>query len=254
MESIVTPGTKITSDQCFMRYAYCQGHDRARGHGTFVRDSTMYASVAGSVERVNKLITVRPPRARYVGEIGDVVIGRIVEVGPKRWKVDVCSRQDAALMLSSIHLPGAIQRRKSESDELQMRSFFAEGEMICAEVQSIFHDGGIGIHTRNLKYGKLVTGELLKVQSGLVKRSRSHFLTFEWGVDVILGMNGCIWVGKVRKTSDQQDLDSIYCAVTEPMSTDERRVLARVRNAILSLEHDFVSIDEQSIRARYQNQ
>ena len=41
------------------------------------------------------------------------------------------SRQDATLLLSSIHLPGAIQRRKSESDELKMRSFYAEGEIIC---------------------------------------------------------------------------------------------------------------------------
>lgn len=33
-------------------------------------------------------------------------------------------------MLSSINLPGGIQRRKSENDELQMRSFFSEGEIL----------------------------------------------------------------------------------------------------------------------------
>jgi len=83
---------------------------------------------------VNKLISVRALRSRYAGDIGDVVIGRILEIGSKRWKLDVNSRQDATLLLSSIHLPGAIQRRKSESDELQMRNFYCEGEIICVRL------------------------------------------------------------------------------------------------------------------------
>ena len=90
----------------------------------------MYASIAGIVERVNKLICVRPLRSRYSGEIGDVVIGRILEIGSKRWRVDTNSKQDSALMLSAINLPGGIQRRKSENDELQMRNFFSEGEIL----------------------------------------------------------------------------------------------------------------------------
>ena len=39
--------------------------------------------------RVNKLITVRPPKSRYLGEIGDLVVGRVTEVGSKRWKIDI---------------------------------------------------------------------------------------------------------------------------------------------------------------------
>lgn len=43
---------------------------------------------------------------RYNGEIGDVVVGRIVEVGQKRWKVETNSRLDSVLQLSSVNLPG----------------------------------------------------------------------------------------------------------------------------------------------------
>jgi exosome complex component RRP4 len=58
-------------------------------------------------------------------------------------------------MLSSVNLPGGVQRRKLESDELQMRTFFAESDMLVAEVQQFFHDGAISLHTRSLKYGKV---------------------------------------------------------------------------------------------------
>lgn len=43
---------------------------------------------------------------RYNGEVGDVVVGRIVEVQHKRWTVDVNARLNAILLLSSVNLPG----------------------------------------------------------------------------------------------------------------------------------------------------
>jgi hypothetical protein len=43
-------------------------------------------------------------------QVGDVVVGRVTEVAQKRWKMDVNGRQDAALMLSSVNLPGGVQR------------------------------------------------------------------------------------------------------------------------------------------------
>lgn len=78
-----------------------------RGHGTYVDEQeTLRASVAGVLEKVNKLISVKPFKTRYQGEIGDVVVGRITEVQQKRWKVDKNARVDSALLLSSVNLPG----------------------------------------------------------------------------------------------------------------------------------------------------
>ena len=50
-----------------------------RGHGTYMDQDVLFASVAGVVERVNKLISVTPVKTRYNGEIGDVVVGRYDE-------------------------------------------------------------------------------------------------------------------------------------------------------------------------------
>ena len=42
----------------------------------------------------------------YIGQIGDVVVGRIIEVGQRRWKVETKSKLNSVLMLSSVNLPG----------------------------------------------------------------------------------------------------------------------------------------------------
>ena len=54
-----------------------------------------------------------------------------------------------------------MQRRKLESDELQMRGFFEEGDLLVAEVQAFFSDGAMSLHTRSLKYGKVSTRGLI---------------------------------------------------------------------------------------------
>jgi exosome complex component RRP4 len=83
------------------------------------------------------LLSVRPLKTRYTPEIGDIVVGRITEVAMKRWKVDVSSKQDAMLLLSSVNLPGGVQRRKNEADELQMRQFFSEGDALVVKLGNI---------------------------------------------------------------------------------------------------------------------
>ncbi|KAJ1954706.1 Exosome complex component rrp4 [Dispira parvispora] len=235
--STATPGEPLTSSAKFMR-----------GHGTYIENDKVVSAVAGVVEQINKLVTVRALKARYTGEIGDVVVGRITELAQKRWKVDVNSRQDAILMLSAIHLPGGVQRRKSESDELRMTTFFAEGDLIVAEIQAFFADGAISIHTRNLKYGKLRNGTLVKIPPALVQRSRSHFHTLPCGVDVILGVNGYIWICKHTPLEVvEANPENIYSSQNDAISETDRSNIARVANCILALSHQFVHIHETAI-------
>lgn len=52
-ENIVTPGQVLTGDLQFMR-----------GHGTYIENDSLIACVAGKVERVNKLVSVRPLKTR----------------------------------------------------------------------------------------------------------------------------------------------------------------------------------------------
>eukprot|EP00249_Psilotum_nudum_P010386 c22508_g1_i1 orf=190-1218(+) len=185
-----------------------------KGHGTQQVDGQLMSSVCGIVERVDRLVTVRPLRTRYNAETGDVVVGRITELGPKRWKVDVNFKQDVQLMLSSVNLPGGIQRRRTAVDELNMRSLFVENDLISAEVQSVHPDGSVHLHTRSLKYGKLEKGQLIVVSPYLVKRLKQHFHHLkEYGIDMIIGCNGYIWISA---SSDTQKVEQCSSPAISP--------------------------------------
>lgn len=264
-DEIVTPGEIITDDPQWMR-----------GHGTYVNpgETSIISSVAGTVTRTNKLLSVRPLRGRYTPEVGDLVVGRIVEVQAKRWRVDVGSTQLASLPLSAINLPGGILRKRTETDELQIRTFFAEGDLLVAEVQQLFQDGGAVLHTRSLKYGKLRNG-LFAAVSGVgggagVVRSRRQVWTMDLAtisgsgskIDVILGVNGYVWISKHVEaespavgggvTSMEESVSvNVYSSQNDPIEVEVMREIARVRGVITALVENGLRVDEDMVMKGY---
>lgn len=249
----------------------------SRGHGTYVAPSTstIISSVAGTITRTNKLLSVRPLRARYTPEVGDLVVGRIVEVQAKRWRVDVGSTQLASLPLSAINLPGGILRKRTETDELQIRTFFAEGDLLVAEVQQLFGDGGAALHTRSLKYGKLRNGVFVAVSGtgggGGVVRSRRQVWTMEAAngggtLDVVLGVNGYVWISKHVETPE--DLDNkatatgitnleesvsatMYSSQNDRIEVETMREIARIRGVVTALVENGLRVDEDMVMKGY---
>jgi len=268
---IVTPGEAITDDPQWMR-----------GHGTYLStgdNPAITSSVAGTVSRTNKLLSVRPLRARYTPEVGDLVVGRIVEVQAKRWRVDVGATQLANLPLSAINLPGGILRRRTETDELQIRAFFAEGDLLVAEVQQLFSDGAAVLHTRSLKYGKLRNGLFVAVSGmgggGGVVRSRRQVWTMDAAnnggpIDVTLGVNGYIWISKHVETPAEAEAaaraaqgptgitnmeevvsTTMYSSQNDRIEPDTMREIARIRGVITALVENGLRVDEDMVTRGY---
>ncbi|KAM0333021.1 hypothetical protein ACHAQA_001678 [Verticillium albo-atrum] len=263
---IVTPGEVITDDPQWMR-----------GHGTYVSsaDASIVSSVAGTITRTNKLLSVRPLRARYTPEIGDLVVGRIVEVQPKRWRVDVGASQLATLQISAINLPGGILRKRTDTDELQIRSFFAEGDLLVAEVQTLHAEGGASLHTRSLRYGKLRNGVFCAVSgtggggAGVVRAKRQSFVVDAAHgaepVEVTLGVNGYIWISKHVKGEEsggggesvglnrmeETVSANVYSSQNDRVETETMREIARLRSVIMALVENGLRVDEDMVSAAY---
>lgn len=207
--------------------------------------------------------------ARYNPEVGDLIVGRITEVRsdcpliqqedyrhhlgattpmesgrkltagrrpdalvrqPSRRSTGTCLKEH---IVTNTDIINPCQRRKVEADELQMRTFFEEGDLLVAEVQAFFADGAMSLHTRSLRYGKvclplamyfvpllimlfqLRNGQLVIVPPILIRRLKSHFVSLPCGVDLILGLNGYIWVSKHVKQNEQEgeegfDSEAVY--------------------------------------------
>jgi len=247
-QNYVTPGTTVTQEVGFMR-----------GHGTYTQDGKrLIASVVGAVERVNRLLTVKTIGGIYYGVVGDVVVGRVMKVTQKRWKVDINSRLDGILPLSSINLPTGELRRRSAEDELGMREILKEGDVISAEIQTVYNDGSLVLHTRSVKYGKLGPGTMLKVSSSLIKRRKNHIHNLPCGASVILGNNGYVWIsplpnGRMPGTNlEEEDPESTQPSLEDiEVSLKERTVVARLRNSICALAKASIPIFDTSVMHAY---
>ena len=95
-----------------------------------------------------------------------------------------------------------------------MRQYLKEGDLVSAEVQNIFNDGALSLHTRSMKYGKVTNKEMLfhttivilfyfsqlsqgclvKVSPSLIRRQKTHFHNLPCGASIIMGNNGFVWI------------------------------------------------------------
>lgn len=241
----------------------------------------LIAAAAGTLERVNKLITVEPYATMpYRGQVGDLVLGRIVSVQATRWKVYLGSAcRDATLPLSGVNLPGGVQRIRTSEDARSMRQLFVEGDLVSAEVQNIQHsDNVLLLHTRSLRYGKLSNGCLVVVPPKLIVRRKQHFVSLSVGVDIILGTNGFVWIQRSvpKSWNVTTDGDAVATAssnnavnddetvplaetlqklkrmhATTPVLPEERENIARVRNAVEALKLLHCRITPETVMEVY---
>lgn len=245
---IASSSSESTEEQSFLR-----------GHGTYVErvkdEDRLVASVCGTIQRVNKLITVVPfCELLFQGHVGDLVVGRVTMVQTSRWMVSLVPNQrEAQLPLSGVHLPGGAQRVRTSQDQRDMRLFLKEGDLISAEVHKVQpSDGSLMLHTRSHRYSKLENGCLVRVPPALIPRRKNHALSLlNNKVDVLWGTNGNIWIQRSLKRSggdDAKDLAELQEQLRKehaetPVLPEERIAIARLRNSIecLRLVHAMVT-------------
>lgn len=131
-----------------------------------------------------------------------------------------------------------------------MRRYLQEGDLVCAEVQSIFADSSLSLHTRVLKYGKLSQGIMLKVPPMLIQRKKTHYHNLDNGATLILGYNGYVWIG-----ANIQNVDKSEGGFTEDLSRiplENREVCARLRNCILILAQCNMLLSDTSVTYAYE--
>ena len=113
----------------------------------------------------------------------------------------------------------------------------------------------------------------------LIRRLKSHFVALPCGVDLILGLNGYIWVSKHVKESEQEgedgfDAEAVYSnkndvsppwsilsltlepsrstGIWQPIDDATRAAIARVSNIIRALAAHFVPLTDAVLLEAYE--
>lgn len=240
-----------------------------RGHGTYLPEETdddnnndkiLRASVTGTVQRVNQLITVDSVALNGGGRlaVGDLVVGRISSVFTARWTVRL-SEDDrglqASLPLSGVALPDQKQRIRTSADAWDMRSYLQPGDMVAAEVHQI-KPGAILLHARS-GHGKLGgSGWGVTVPSRLVVRRKTHVVSVCGDrFQVLLGCNGWIWLQKNPNTTATAESGATTTTTAAAEDTEtvlsptDRRDLARLVNAVTCLRETRLPITPEALEA-----
>lgn len=126
-----------------------------------------------------------------------------------------------------------------------MRRYLQEGDLICAEVQNVFADGSLSLHTRVLKYGKLSQGIMIKVQPSLIKRKKTHFHNLSNGASLILGNNGYVWIGAGVHDTDRSE--GGFAQDLSRVTQQDRQTCARLRNCIMALVQCNILLTDTSV-------
>lgn len=139
----------------------------------------------------------------------------------------------------------------------------------------MYQDGAASLHTRSLKYGKLRNGVFLEVRGtggGGVVRSRRQVWTVQAAngggeVDVVLGVNGYIWIckhvgGELVEGKGGRDVgvnnleervgEGMYENRNESIGEETRREIARLSGCVRALVEGGCRVDEEMVMRAYE--
>jgi len=139
---------------------------------------------------------------------------------------------------------------------MQMRTHFKENDLLSGEIQQINVNGTIHIQTRNLKYGKLKNGILLKVNHILIKKTKHQFIDLVENVKAILGLNGIIWIYFSTVVVEDEYFNDDKTKI-ESLNKDEKPdynnaiLIVLFRNIIKSLDEYGILIIRENILKYY---
>ncbi|MCS7104524.1 MAG: exosome complex RNA-binding protein Rrp4 [Thermofilaceae archaeon] len=153
-----------------------------------------YAKVL-SVAVIEKPKRVRliPLKRRYIPTEGDLVVGKIIDVGPTYWLVDINSPYTAFLQVSEVFPRPAPKER-------DLSEIFQVGDLVAAKVLSFDFSHDPLLTVKESKLGKIEKGLLVEVASSRVSRVIGKkgqvidYLRSILNVELIVGRNGRVVV------------------------------------------------------------
>lgn len=172
--------------------------DYNAGKNTYQEGGRIYASRLGLSGHVGRNVYVVALKGCYIPAVGDLVIGKIVDMRLNGWMVDINSPYTAMLFTSDALGRSFNSRRDSMSDFLDI------GDLVLAKVSVFDRTRDPTLTIRESGLGKVTQGHVVKIMPTKIPRvigrrgSMINMLKRETDCHITIGQNGLVLVSGRR--------------------------------------------------------
>ena len=204
-----------------------EGFDFLPAGKAFREDEKIFASTIGLVYVKGRVIKVIPLAGKYMPKRGDIVIGKVTNIGHSGWTLDIDCPYLADLNI------GEASSEYIDLRKASMNQFFDIGDYALTEVTAISEGMFVKLTAKYRPYRRLVGGTIIKVSPTKIPRiigkagSMIKMLKDHSNCDITVGQNGLIWI---KGDAEKQALVSRIIKVIEkeshlPGLTDKIKVM-----------------------------
>ncbi len=223
---IVTPGDLLAEG------------DYVAGDNTYKKDGEIYAMRVGLVEYIDRKVFVVALKAFYVPSVGDIIIGKVVEIGLGAWIIDIRAPYPAVLRASD-----AFNRPfKPQRDD--MPSILDVGDLVMAKIVAYDRTRAPLLTIREPDLGKIERGQTVEVTPTKIPRvigrkgSMITMLKQETNCQITVGQNGVVLVSGRSPKNEQLAVMAIRKIEEEAHTSGlTDRVTQMVRSEKGGIEH-----------------
>lgn len=167
------------------------GMDYLPSSGAYREQDKLVSLLLGLVTLEGRLVKIIPLRGRYMPKIGDVVIGKVIDMTFSNWFIDIGCTNNGVMGLSEVE-----EYVEKGSD---LSAYYDFGDYVVARVSNVMRNN-IDLSLRGPGLKKLGPGRILNINSSKVPRligkqgSMISLIKEKTGCRIIVGQNGIIWV------------------------------------------------------------
>ncbi len=202
--------------------------DHLLGDNAYRIGTQIFSACIGILELDGNRVLVVPLKGGYIPRVGDLVAGRIVDVGLSGWSVDIRAPYEAMLPASETPGPRGPRRR-------DLSSTYDVGDMVLAEVLAFDRTRDPLLTVKGPGLGKVATGRVVEISAAKIPRligrkgSMISMLKNETGCQITVGQNGVALVWGKSPDSERIAVEAIYMVEREAHT---RGLTDRIREMI----------------------
>ncbi len=164
------------------------------GDNVYRVGQNIYAMKLGLAELKDNTISVIPLKECYMPNVGDLVIGLIIDIGITNWSVDIASPYTALLQVNDAFSKPIDPLRED------LKKYFNVGDYIIAKVIAFDKTRDPLLSTKEPPCGKIEKGTVIEISPAKIPRligkrgSMISIIKRELDCQIVVGQNGRVWI------------------------------------------------------------